>query len=218
MEEPSLTIKLSDLNKHIICPICHGYLIDATTLAECLHTFCKSCIVKHIKNDHNQCPKCNTIIHERRPLDYLIPDRNYQDVVYKLVPQLYISVLNDSLTTCGKTNSDIDTLTQLILKEKFLHIALVPRRKNSTSVSPTQTKNQASKTIYLKCPFTIRICHIRKLLIVKFQLGTNDNVTLLHKGDIVSDMDQVSNLAQSLTFCLHYEISRQQSAHTYKTP
>ena len=35
-------VRLKDLNEHISCFICHGYLIDATTLTECLHT-CKYC-------------------------------------------------------------------------------------------------------------------------------------------------------------------------------
>lgn len=33
-------IKLKTLNPHISCKICRGYLIDATTVIECLHT-CK---------------------------------------------------------------------------------------------------------------------------------------------------------------------------------
>lgn len=35
-----IKIKLSKLNPHISCKICKGYLIDATTVTECLHT-CK---------------------------------------------------------------------------------------------------------------------------------------------------------------------------------
>lgn len=31
-------ISLKSLNPHITCQICKGYLIDATTVAECLHT------------------------------------------------------------------------------------------------------------------------------------------------------------------------------------
>lgn len=29
---------VKDLNEHIVCPLCRGYLIDATTLVECLHS------------------------------------------------------------------------------------------------------------------------------------------------------------------------------------
>jgi len=40
-------IKLKTLNSHITCKICRGYLIDATTVTECLHT-CKYCIIRNI--------------------------------------------------------------------------------------------------------------------------------------------------------------------------
>ena len=79
--------RLSDLNAMITCNICHGYLIDATTVTECLHTFCKSCIVKHLE-DNNTCPECDDLIHQSHPLDYVAFDRTLQDLVYKIVPGL----------------------------------------------------------------------------------------------------------------------------------
>ena len=48
---PNKKILLKDLNDVITCRLCEGYLIDATTITECLHTFCKSCIVKHLEDD-----------------------------------------------------------------------------------------------------------------------------------------------------------------------
>ncbi len=78
---------LRDLNEMITCKICHGYLIDATTVTECLHTFCKSCIVKHLE-DCNTCPECEDMIHQSHPLDYIAFDRTMQDLVYKIVPGL----------------------------------------------------------------------------------------------------------------------------------
>lgn len=199
-------VKLSDLNEFISCPLCHGYLIDATTVNECLHTFCKSCIVKHIKNNHNECPKCNTVIHERRPLDYIIHDRNKQDIVYKLVPQLYILEMNSRLA--ARETRGIDSMTKSVLEKKFIHIVLVQRKKCFSKLSTPLIKPHNPTSIYLKCPITIKIRHIRKLLSVKFQLSVDDRITLLHRGDIVSDDDQISNLAQSLTFCIQYEVSR----------
>lgn len=80
-------IKLRTLNSHIICKICSGYLIDATTVTECLHTFCKSCLVKHLE-ENNTCPSCNIMIHQSHPLQYISFDRTMQDIVYKLVPDL----------------------------------------------------------------------------------------------------------------------------------
>ncbi|XP_040576274.1 polycomb group RING finger protein 3 [Lepeophtheirus salmonis] len=80
-------IELRDINEMITCKICQGYLIDATTVTECLHTFCKSCIVKHLE-DSNTCPECEDTIHQSHPLDYIAFDRTMQDLVYKIVPNL----------------------------------------------------------------------------------------------------------------------------------
>ncbi|KFM81234.1 polycomb group RING finger protein 3-like [Stegodyphus dumicola] len=82
-------ISLSSLNPHISCSICKGYLIDATAITECLHTFCKSCIVRRLdQKDGNKCPKCDVVIHRSNPLLGIRPDRTMQDIVYKLVPKL----------------------------------------------------------------------------------------------------------------------------------
>jgi len=79
--------QLRTLNEMITCKICHGYLVDATTITECLHTFCKSCIVKHLE-DSNICPECEDVIHQSHPLNYIAYDRTMQDLVMKIVPML----------------------------------------------------------------------------------------------------------------------------------
>lgn len=38
MDKQEIRIKLKHLNPYITCYICKGYLIDATTVTECLHT------------------------------------------------------------------------------------------------------------------------------------------------------------------------------------
>lgn len=90
VEEPDLVVKIRELNPHIVCGLCVGYLIDATTITECSHTFCKSCIVKHFQTKKS-CPECGQKIHETQPLNNLRSDRVMQDVVYKLVPNLFKS-------------------------------------------------------------------------------------------------------------------------------
>ncbi|XP_069836329.1 polycomb group RING finger protein 6 isoform X2 [Dendropsophus ebraccatus] len=80
-------INLADLNPYILCSICKGYFIDATTITECLHTFCKSCIVRHFYYS-NRCPKCNVVVHQTQPLYNIRLDRQLQDIVFKLVVNL----------------------------------------------------------------------------------------------------------------------------------
>lgn len=40
-------IKITELNPHLMCVLCGGYFIDATTIVECLHS-CKSVIISII--------------------------------------------------------------------------------------------------------------------------------------------------------------------------
>ena len=51
---------------------------------------CKTCIVKYLQSSKN-CPQCTLKIHETQPLMNLKPDRVMQDIVYKLVPNLFES-------------------------------------------------------------------------------------------------------------------------------
>nr|XP_015857324.1 polycomb group RING finger protein 6 isoform X1 [Peromyscus maniculatus bairdii] len=86
-DEEERLINLAELTPYIMCSICKGYLIDATTITECLHTFCKSCIVRHFYYS-NRCPKCNIVVHQTQPLYNIRLDRQLQDIVYKLVINL----------------------------------------------------------------------------------------------------------------------------------
>ena len=45
------------LNQHLVCTLCMGYFADATTIIECLHTFCRDCILQHFHEAHT-CPQC----------------------------------------------------------------------------------------------------------------------------------------------------------------
>ncbi|WAR22609.1 PCGF3-like protein [Mya arenaria] len=79
--------KLKKVNPEITCGLCKGYLVEATTITECLHTFCRSCLVKFLL-ENNTCPRCGDLIHQSHPLNYISHDRTMQDIVYKLVPNL----------------------------------------------------------------------------------------------------------------------------------
>lgn len=42
------------------CPLCDKLLRDATTISECLHTFCRKCIYEKITEDEiESCPVCD---------------------------------------------------------------------------------------------------------------------------------------------------------------
>ena len=87
MELGQIKIDLRKLNPLIVCTLCAGYYVDATTIKECLHSFCKSCIVKYLMSSHH-CPTCGNLVDETDPLSRLKLDRTLQDVVNKLLPQI----------------------------------------------------------------------------------------------------------------------------------
>ena len=39
-----IEFSIKDLNEYLTCILCNGYFKEAHTIAECMHTFCKSCI------------------------------------------------------------------------------------------------------------------------------------------------------------------------------
>ncbi|KAI3783014.1 hypothetical protein L2E82_13076 [Cichorium intybus] len=68
------------------CPICNKLFRDATTIPECLHTFCRKCIHKKFTDDELECcPICNIDL-GCVPLEKLRPDHSLQDVRGKIFP------------------------------------------------------------------------------------------------------------------------------------
>ncbi|CAA7395284.1 unnamed protein product [Spirodela intermedia] len=68
------------------CPLCHKLLRDATTISECLHTFCRKCIYEKLTDEElDSCPICSTDL-GCTPIEKLRPDHNIQDVRSKIFP------------------------------------------------------------------------------------------------------------------------------------
>ncbi|CAA0383389.1 unnamed protein product [Arabidopsis thaliana] len=68
----------------LACPICTNPFKDATTISECLHTFCRSCIRNKFINERvNACPVCNVNLGVF-PLEKLRSDCTWQDLKLKI--------------------------------------------------------------------------------------------------------------------------------------
>ncbi|KAK3190205.1 hypothetical protein Dsin_029766 [Dipteronia sinensis] len=68
------------------CLLCQKLFTDATTISECLHTFCRKCIYdKIMENDLHSCPICNSDLGVA-PLEKLRVDNNLQDLRSKIFP------------------------------------------------------------------------------------------------------------------------------------
>lgn len=58
-------ISLGDVHPYITCYLCKGYLIEATTIVECLHTYCHSCLMKYLCREKS-CPQCEMSINKSK--------------------------------------------------------------------------------------------------------------------------------------------------------
>ncbi|GER55288.1 ring finger protein, partial [Striga asiatica] len=66
------------------CPLCHKLFRNATTIIECLHTFCKKCIYKKLSDEEMECcPICDADL-GCVPLEKLRADRKLRDIGVKL--------------------------------------------------------------------------------------------------------------------------------------
>ncbi|XP_033208677.1 polycomb group protein Psc-like isoform X2 [Belonocnema kinseyi] len=174
---------VKDLNEHIICPLCRGYFVDATTLVECLHSFCRGCIVRRLSNGVRACPVCNV-----PTLPPLFPDERLQRLVYLIVPGLFRSELERrrhfrivnpqcmplvppvgapeltfddlvslSLSEIGKSDSTEDNIQSIKGKQEA----------NSDSLKDKGLFGITGKTRYLKCPAGVTVRHLQRLLMLK---------------------------------------------------
>ena len=80
-ESRTLTFQTRILNQHLICTLCMGYFNDASTIIECLHTFCRVCINRHFR-ESSHCPQCEKNLGPN-PRDHVRTDRTLQSIVDK---------------------------------------------------------------------------------------------------------------------------------------
>ncbi|WCJ21634.1 Polycomb group RING finger protein 1 [Euphorbia peplus] len=86
MANKAVKVKRERIAACMTCPLCNKLLRNATTISECLHTFCRKCIYRKISDEEvDYCPICNIDL-GCVPLEKLRPDHNLQDVRAKIFP------------------------------------------------------------------------------------------------------------------------------------
>ncbi|KAL5209981.1 hypothetical protein ABZP36_005604 [Zizania latifolia] len=84
--EDVVMAKRANLAACLTCPLCGRLLRDATTISECLHTFCRKCIsAEFINKEACCCPTCNIDL-GCAPLEKLRVDHSIQFVRSKIFP------------------------------------------------------------------------------------------------------------------------------------
>lgn len=85
----AMLLAVSALNEHLICRLCNGYFREAHTIPECLHTFCKCCLLRELQQPvkgSKKCPSCQTPLGLNAE-NKCIYDRSLQSCVDRLFPE-----------------------------------------------------------------------------------------------------------------------------------
>ncbi|KAG5677535.1 hypothetical protein PVAND_007287 [Polypedilum vanderplanki] len=206
--------RVRDFNKILTCLLCKGYLIEATTINTCMHSFCRSCIVKHIKL-YETCPTCESEIR----LGNLRPDYRLQSIVYKIIPGLYAKerqkitndgyehriILNGSGATLVNKLYDISNEDETLAKQYFYdpdepislsleyHMESIFGSNNISSLS-----NNIPQVRYLQAPAAFKVLHLKKFLSSKYDLNNLKKpmcIDIIYEGDILSDEFTLMDIA-----------------------
>ncbi|NWI92334.1 PCGF2 protein, partial [Pitta sordida] len=170
-------IKITELNPHLMCALCGGYFIDATTIVECLHSFCKTCIVRYLETN-KYCPMCDVQVHKTRPLLSIRSDKTLQDIVYKLVPGLF-KVPNGSNEDRGEVaEQDKGNLTDdeiVSLSIEFYEGSREEEKKGAVENGDLE-KEKANGLRFLRCPAAMTVMHLAKFLCNKMDVPSKYKV------------------------------------------
>uniref|UniRef100_A0A3Q4HJM6 Polycomb group ring finger 2 n=1 Tax=Neolamprologus brichardi TaxID=32507 RepID=A0A3Q4HJM6_NEOBR len=162
-------IKITDLNPHLTCPLCAGYLIDATTIVECLHSFCKTCIVAFLETN-KFCPRCDVQVHKTCPQLSIRADKTLQDIVYKLVPGLF--------------KDEMKRRRDFYAENRVLEPGEV-----------VETFNISNGKRFLQCPAAMSVMHLAKFLRSKMDIPNNYRVEVLYGDEPLKDYYTLMDIA-----------------------
>lgn len=201
---------LGEVNEHITCPLCRGYYIDATTIVECLHSFCRSCIIKHLRAK-SYCPVCEMMINSAKPNIKL--DKALQDIVYKLVPGLFQKEMERRQQFYSSRPGPAASATPEQRGEDTERIIFSPEDVISFSLEyadATDTDSISSKSSdsnepqpasvtprrFLQCPAVVNISHLKKFLSMKFDIdSTQFAIDILYKRVPLPDYYTLMDIA-----------------------
>jgi polycomb group RING finger protein 3 len=82
-----ITFHLKPIESHLTCSLCQGYLKEALTISECLHSFCKSCLYIYFSHGKTRCPQCSCVLGPD-PYSISIYDPTLQELVDTILPEL----------------------------------------------------------------------------------------------------------------------------------
>ncbi|XP_064187015.1 polycomb complex protein BMI-1-A isoform X2 [Anguilla rostrata] len=219
---PSMTmhrttrIKITELNPHLMCVLCGGYFIDATTIIECLHSFCKMCIVRYLETS-KYCPICDVQVHKTKPLLNIRSDKTLQDIVYKLVPGLFKNEMkrrrdfyaeHPSVDAANGSNEDrgevADEDKRIITDDEIISLSIEffdqNKMEKQGSMDEKKAKEEVNNKRYLQCPAAMTVMHLRKFLRSKMDVPSTFQIEVMYEDEPLKDYYTLMDIAYIYTW------------------
>ncbi|KAK3534770.1 hypothetical protein QTP86_024111 [Hemibagrus guttatus] len=208
-------IKITELNPHLMCVLCGGYFIDATTIVECLHSFCKMCIVRYLESS-KYCPICDAQVHKTKPLLNIRSDKTLQDIVYKLVPGLFKNEMkrrrdfyaaHPSVDAAKGSNEDrgevADEDKRIIADDELISLSIEFFDQSRFGNGDGENKEPIKETTikrYLQCPAAMTVMHLRKFLRSKMDIPCNFQIEVMYEDEPLKDYYTLMDIAYIYTW------------------
>ncbi|KAL4635379.1 polycomb complex protein BMI-1-A-like isoform X2 [Arapaima gigas] len=209
-------IKITDLNPHLMCVLCGGYFIDATTIVECLHSFCKMCIVRYLETS-KFCPICDVQVHKTKPLLNIRSDKTLQDIVYKLVPGLFKNEMkrrrdfyaeHPSEDAANGSNEDrgevADEDKRIITDDEIISLSIEFFEQNKAEklggTEESKSREEGNSKRYLQCPAAMTVMHLRKFLRSKMDIPCTFQIEVMYEDEPLKDYYTLMDIAYIYTW------------------
>lgn len=192
-------IKITELNPLLTCPLCAGYLVDATTIVECLHSFCKTCIVAFLETN-KFCPRCDVQVHKTCPQLSIRADKTLQDIVYKLVPGLFKDEMKRRRDFYAE-NRELEpgevVETFNIAEDEIISLSIqfYERSKNKDKQHSEVDNDKSNGKRFLQCPAAMSVMHLAKFLRSKMDIPSNYRVEVLYGDEPLKDYYTLMDIA-----------------------
>ncbi|PWA29354.1 hypothetical protein CCH79_00014031 [Gambusia affinis] len=209
-------VKITDLNPLLTCPLCAGYLIDATTIVECLHSckfplikalsylharrfVCKTCIVAFLETN-KFCPRCDVQVHKTCPQLSIRADKTLQDIVYKLVPGLFKDEMKRRRDFYAE-NRELEpgevVETFNIAEDEIISLSIqfYERNRSNERQRSEMEGDKSNGKRFLQCPAAMSVMHLAKFLRSKMDIPNNYRVEVLYGDEPLKDYYTLMDIA-----------------------
>ncbi|TRZ09150.1 hypothetical protein HGM15179_017958 [Zosterops borbonicus] len=205
-------IKITELNPHLMCALCGGYFIDAATIVECLHSFCKTCIVRYLETN-KYCPMCDAQVHKTRPLLSIRSDKTLQDIVYKLVPGLFKDEMKrrrDFYATYPVAEAALGSQEERgeaperdqgpVPEDEIVSLSIEFHRdcgeeQKGVLENGDLDKDRGLGLRFLRCPAAMTVLHLAKFLRNKMDVPSKYRVEVLYEDEPLKEYYTLMDIA-----------------------